>query len=139
VAKLAMIREFQEAQNIAHDDPWLTSLDLEYSRLDFAEGLYYGLEQSGAMLRGVSQELADLAMHHPPTTTRAYIRGKCIQKFSSAVLAAQWDHITLDGDNGPIKISLMDLFAPQEIMHYARAVDAAESPEDLRVLVNVPR
>jgi hypothetical protein len=33
----------------------------------------------------------------------------------------------------------MDLFAPQEIMHYARAVDAAESPEDLRVLVNVPR
>src|SRR5688500_7395870 len=88
VAKLAMIREFQEAQKIANDNPWLHSLDLEYSRLDFAEGLYYGLEQSGAMLRGVSQELADLAMHHPPTSTRAYIRGKCIQKFSSAVLAA---------------------------------------------------
>lgn len=139
VAKLAMIREFQKSQNIAEDDPWLTSLDLEYSRLDFAEGLYYGLEQSGAVLPGVSAELADLAMHQPPSSTRAYIRGKCIQKFSSAVIAAQWDHITLEGDNGPIKISLMDLFAPQEIMHYARAVDAAESPEDLRVLVNVPR
>ena len=80
-------------------------------------------------------------MHHPPASTRAYIRGKCIQKFSSAVIAAQWDHITLQGAQGldPIKISLLDLFAPQEIMHYARAVDAAQTPEDLRVLVNVPR
>jgi hypothetical protein len=63
----------------------------------------------------------------------------CIQKFSSAVLAAQWDHITLEGSTGPIKISLMDLFAPREIMHYARTVDAASTPDDLRVLVNVPR
>jgi proteasome accessory factor A len=49
VAKLAMVREFQAAQNLAEDDPWLRSFDLEYHRLDFAEGLYYGLEQSGAM------------------------------------------------------------------------------------------
>ena len=139
VAKLAMIREFQAAQNIADDDPWLQSLDLEYSRLDFAEGLYYSLEQSGAMLPGVSAQRAEYAVRHPPANTRAYIRGRCIQKFCSSVIAAQWDHITLEGENGPIKISLMDLFAPQEIMHYARAVDAARTPEDLRVLVNVPR
>jgi proteasome accessory factor A len=139
VAKLAMIREFQEAQNIPNDDPWLHSLDLEYSRLDFAEGLYYGLEQSGAVRPGVSPAVAEYAVRHPPATTRAYIRGRCIQKFCSAVLAAQWDHITLEGVNGPIKISLLDLFAPQEIMQYARTVDAAETPEDLRVLVNVPR
>ncbi|MGZ8938088.1 MAG: proteasome accessory factor PafA2 family protein, partial [Limisphaerales bacterium] len=141
VAKLGMIREFQEAQGIGNDDPWLHSLDLEYSRLDFAEGLYYGLEQSGAVLPGVSAEVAERAMRQPPASTRAYIRGRCIQKFSSAVLAAQWDHITLEGVDGqsPIKISLLDLFAPQEIMHYARAVDAAQTPEDLRVLANVPR
>ncbi|MGZ8899230.1 MAG: proteasome accessory factor PafA2 family protein [Limisphaerales bacterium] len=141
VAKLGMIREFQEAQGIGNDDPWLHSLDLEYSRLDFAEGLYYGLEQSGAVLPGVSAEVAERAMRQPPASTRAYIRGRCIQKFSSAVLAAQWDHITLEGADGqsPIKISLLDLFAPQEIMHYARAVDAAQTPEDLRVLANVPR
>ncbi len=142
VAKLAMIREFQQAQNIADDDPWLQSLDLEYHRLDMNEGLYFGLEQSGAMVGGVAAEIAEDAMHNPPATTRAYIRGKCIQKFSSAVIAAQWDHITLEGDDngkGPIKISLLDLFAPQEIMHYARAVDAARTPEDLRVLATLPR
>ncbi|HEV8543624.1 MAG TPA: proteasome accessory factor PafA2 family protein [Verrucomicrobiae bacterium] len=139
VAKFAMIREFQEAQDISDQDPWVQSLDLEYSRLDKNEGLYYGLEQSGAVLPGVSPRVADHAMRHPPQTTRAYIRGRCIQKFCSAVVAAQWDHITLEGDSGPIKISLMDLFAPQEIMHYARAIDAARRPEDLRVLVSVPR
>jgi proteasome accessory factor A len=79
------------------------------------------------------------AMHNPPASTRAYVRGKCIQKFSDQVQSAQWDHITLEGTNGPIKISLMDLFAPSEIMHYARAVDAARSPDDLKELVNVPR
>lgn len=139
VAKLALIREFQQAQGIGDEDPWLHSLDLEYSRLDLAQGLYYGLEQSGAMRASVSAEAADQAMHHPPATTRAYVRGRCIQKFSSAVLAAQWDHITLESASGPIKISLMDLFAPREIMHYARAVDAARTPEDLREMVMLPR
>ncbi len=139
VAKLALIREFQEAQNIGDDDPWLRSLDLEYSRLDFSEGLYYGLEQSGAILPVVSPSVAEQAMHAPPATTRAYVRGRCIQKFSSAVLSAQWDHITLEGERGPIKISLLDLFAPQEIMHYRRVVDAAQKPDDMRVLVNLPR
>ena len=47
------------------------------------------------------------AMRHPPASTRAYIRGRCIQKFCSSVIAAQWDHITLEGDDGPIKISLL--------------------------------
>ena len=91
------------------------------------------------MLPGVAPEKFEESMHHPPVSTRAYIRGKCIQKFSDAVLAAQWDHITLEGSEGPIKISLLDLFAPQEIIQYARAVDAAQTPDDLRVLVNVPR
>ena len=103
VAKLAMIREFQQAQNIADNDPWLQSLDLEYSRLDSNEGLYFGLEQSGAMVGGVAPEIAEDAMHNPPTSTRAYIRGKCIQKFSAAVIAAQWDHITLEGNERPDK------------------------------------
>ncbi len=136
VAKLALIREFQEAQNLSHDDPWLRSFDLEYHRLDFTEGLYYGLEQSGVM-RGVPSEAAVRdAIKHPPTS-RAYVRGKCIQKFANYVTSAQWDHITLQGSTGPIKISLLDLFAPEEIVRYAKIINAARSPDDLRTLPNV--
>jgi proteasome accessory factor PafA2 len=134
VAKLALIKGFQASQNIAPDDPWLQSLDLEYHRLDQAEGLYYGLEQSGAML-GVPDEAAvRRAVNEPPATTRAYVRGKCIQKFAAAVEAAQWDHITLQAAGGSLKISLMDLFAPDEISRYGKLIDGARSPEDLRTL-----
>ena len=134
VAKLALIREFQAAQNVADDDPWLRSLDLEYHRLDLEEGLYYGLEKSGAFERVPGEGAVRAAICGPPLTTRALIRGKCIQKFHDVILSAQWDHVTLRGETGPIKISLLDLFAPTQISHYAQLIDRAQTPEDLRQL-----
>jgi proteasome accessory factor A len=134
VAKLALIREFQAAQNVANDDPWLRSLDLEYHRLDLEEGLYYGLEKSGAFERVPDEGAVRAAICGPPLTTRALIRGKCIQKFHDFILSAQWDHVTLRGESGPIKISLLDLFAPTQISHYAQLIDQAQTPEDLRQL-----
>ncbi|MFN7139525.1 MAG: proteasome accessory factor PafA2 family protein [Limisphaerales bacterium] len=139
VAKLLLIRDFQEAENIAPSDPWLQSLDLEYHRLDREEGLYYGLEQSGAMIECPDDSVSRRAISEPPTSTRAYIRGKCVQKFSSAVLSAQWDHVTLQGNNGPIRLSLMDLFSREEISRYAQAIDAATKPDDLVGLDNCRR
>jgi proteasome accessory factor A len=71
------------------------------------------------------------AISDPPRTTRAYIRGRCIQKFTASVIAAQWDHITLQGTHGPLKISLLDVFTQQEVLAYAKIVDAATCPDDL--------
>lgn len=131
VAKLALVREFQEAQGIAETDPWLQSLDLEYHRLDTTEGLYYALEQAG-QIRGVPPEAqVRRAITEPPVSTRAYVRGKCIQKFPGDILSAQWDHITLKVNGEPFKISLMDLFAPDDILRYGAVIDAAQSPADL--------
>ncbi len=134
VAKLALIREFQAAQNVGDDDPWLQSLDLEYHRLDRNEGLYFGLEQSGAFENVPAEGAVRAAICGPPLTTRALIRGKCVQKFCDAIISAQWDHVTLTGELGPIKISLLDLFSPMQISHYAQIIDRAQTPEDLRVL-----
>jgi proteasome accessory factor A len=139
VAKLNLIADFRAAQNISEDDPWLRSLDLEYHRLDFNEGLYYGLEQSGAMRQAVPDDISAEAMHHPPQSTRASIRGKCVQKFGTAVSSAQWDHIVVESKSGPLKISLLDLFAPEEIVRYNALVDAARSPEDLQPLASGSR
>jgi hypothetical protein len=84
---------------------------------------------------GVPEESAiRWAVREPPRTTRALVRGKCIQKFASAVEAAQWDHITLQTGGESIKISLMDLFAPEEILRYGKIIEGARSPEDLRTL-----
>jgi proteasome accessory factor A len=132
VAKLALIQEFRQAQNLSGTDPWLQSLDLEYHRLDRQTGLYYALEQAG-LIMGVPDEASVFrAISEPPRTTRAYVRGRCIQKFSASVVSAQWDHITLQGSRGPLKISLLDVFTAEEVAAYARVVDAAKCPDDLR-------
>jgi proteasome accessory factor A len=136
VAKLALIREFQSSQNLSNTDPWLQSLDLEYHRLDRQEGLYYGLEQSGAIRIVADETLVRRAIAEPPRTTRAYIRGRCIQKFASYVISAQWDHITLQGTHGPLKISLLNVFTPEELAVYAKAVNAAQTPDDLRPIAD---
>ena len=133
-AKFALIREFQCQQNLGEDDPWLQSLDLEYHRLDRVEGLYYGLEEAGAMLGVPDANAVREAISEPPKTTRAYVRGKCIQKFSSAIISAQWDHVTLQGEKGPIRISLLDLFSPEQIARVAALIDAAQTPDDLNFL-----
>jgi len=136
-AKLALIREFQASQNVGANDPWLQSLDLEYHRLDREKGLYYALEQSGSM-RGVPDDgVVRRAISDPPKTTRAYIRGRCIQKFSTSVVAAQWDHITLQGTRGPLKISLLDVFTQQEVLAFAKVVDAAKCPDDLEPIAEL--
>jgi len=131
VAKLKMVREFQEAQAISDDDPWLRSLDLEYHRLDLEEGLYFALEQSGRMVRMVGERECRLAMISPPETTRARIRGRCVARFPSSILSAQWDHVTLRTAEGPLRISLNDLFNPGDVIRYAEAVERASEPGDL--------
>lgn len=137
VAKHALIRQFQQAQGVAEDDPWLQSLDLAYHRLDPEEGLYFGLEQAGA-IRGVpAEEDVRRAEHHPPETTRALIRGLCIQKFGSAVISAQWDHVTLEGRTGPVCISLLDLFASETVSRYRVAVEKARFPDEIPTLLNL--
>ncbi|MBI3877558.1 MAG: proteasome accessory factor PafA2 family protein [Verrucomicrobia bacterium] len=137
VAKLALVREFQAAQSITDDDPWLQAFDLEYHRLHFSEGLYFGLEQGGAMLGVPDEVVVQRAVFEPPLTTRAYVRGKCIQKFADAVENAQWDHLTLTDEHGLVKISLMDLFAPADVLRYRAAVDAARGPDDLRGVIGL--
>jgi proteasome accessory factor A len=137
VAKLALIREFQANQHLGNADPWLQSLDLEYHRLDREAGLYFGLEQSGAMRSVADETLVRRAIAEPPHTTRAYIRGRCIQKFASFVISAQWDHITLQGSHGPLKISLLNVFTPEELAIYAKTVNAAKCPDDLQSIADL--
>jgi len=104
---------------------------LEYHRLDRQAGLYYALEQSNSILGVPDEKSVFRSISEPPSTTRAYIRGRCIQKFSALVVAAQWDHITLQGSHGPLKISLLDVFTESQIAAYAKVVDAAKCPDDL--------
>lgn len=134
VAKLMLVREFQASENVPDDDPWLRSLDLAYHLVDEEEGLHAGLEHAGAM-RGVPEERTVMeAVNQPPCDTRAWIRGKCVAKFEEAIVSAQWDHVTLRGSKRRLRISLLDLFAPEDILRYAQCVERAVTPDDLQAI-----
>jgi proteasome accessory factor A len=133
-AKFKLIERFREAEKLGEDDPWLQSLDLSYHLLDQEQGLYYGLMQQGAF--ELPYAFAEISAHSlcPPSTTRAAVRGRCIEKFGSFVQAAQWDHLLLRGTHGTIKLDLCNLFDPQEVKQSLEAINAARTVDDLAAL-----
>ncbi len=136
VAKRQLIRRFQDAEGIADADPWLRSLDLEYHRLDPAEGLFFALEQSGAVrplpLPDTGAVAVERAVHEPPSNTRAAVRGLCVSRFAGAVESAQWDHVTLRTSHGPLRIDLGSLMRTDDVRTWTAAILRATSPDDLR-------
>jgi proteasome accessory factor A len=130
-AKFKLIEQFRQAEQLAEDDPWLPSLDLSYHLLDPQQGLFYGLMDQGAFT--LPFPLAEIKAHSlcPPSSTRAAVRGRCIEKFGSAVQAAQWDHILLRSTGGTLKLDLCNLFDPRKIKEGLEIINAAHTVEDL--------
>jgi len=134
-AKYRLIERFRESEGLSPEDPWLRSLDLEYHRLDRAQGLFYGLLDSGAFRLPCPFETDAGPVLRPPMTTRAALRGGCIERFGPLVESAQWDGVTLKGADGSrIELDLRGVFAPAEIRAGIQALANARSPEDLLVL-----
>jgi len=77
--KLWMLREFQKEENLAWDDPWLKSQDLEYHNINKDHGLYWALEATGDAHRKTSDPAIERAKMHPPMGTRAHGRGELIR------------------------------------------------------------
>ncbi len=133
-AKFQLIEQFRQAENLSEDDPWLRSLDLAYHLLDKEDGLFYALQQQRALRLPYPQ--LDITGHSlcPPTTTRAGVRGRCIEKFGSAVQATQWDYIMLKGATKKIELDLRNLFDPTLIKQSLKIISAAQTVDDLAQL-----
>ena len=43
------------------------------------------------------------AITEPPSTTRAYFRGKCLQRWASSTVAANWDSLVFDLGSDPLR------------------------------------
>jgi hypothetical protein len=70
----------------------------------------------------------------PPSTTRAAVRGRCIEKFGSAVQATQWDYILLKGVEKKIELDLRNLFDRELVRKSLKIIAAAQTVEDLAQL-----
>jgi proteasome accessory factor A len=96
VAKLKLLEQYRDRDGLEWDDAKLHLIDLQYSDIRPDKGLYQRLVRLGKIDRLLGDaEVAD-AMHLPPEDTRAYFRGRCLEKYADRIAAASWDSVIFD-------------------------------------------
>ncbi|RNL65767.1 proteasome accessory factor PafA2 [Nocardioides marmoriginsengisoli] len=96
VAKLRLLESYRERDGLDWDDAKLHLIDLQYADLRPEKGLYHRLLRLGRMERLLDDGAVTAAMHEPPDDTRAYFRGRCLEKYPDSVAAASWDSVIFD-------------------------------------------
>jgi proteasome accessory factor A len=105
VAKLRLVEAYKDRHNLEWDDPKLAGIDLQYHDLRPSKSLFARL----SMERLTDDDEVALATTSPPLTTRAYFRGRCLEKFSSAIVAANWDSVVFDiGEDSLRRVPMME-------------------------------
>lgn len=96
VAKLKLLSQYRDRDGLDWDDPKLHLIDLQYSDIRPEKGLYAKLVAAGRIERLLDDRSVERAMHEPPEDTRAYFRGRCLEKYADNVAAASWDSVIFD-------------------------------------------
>ncbi|WP_078701142.1 depupylase/deamidase Dop [Aeromicrobium choanae] len=96
VAKLALLEQYRERDGLEWDHAKLHLIDLQYHDVRPERGLYHRLVAGGRMDRLLDDATIEEAVTEPPHDTRAYFRGRCLQRFSSDIAAASWDSVIFD-------------------------------------------
>ena len=96
VAKLELLEGYRARDGLGWGHPRLQLVDLQYSDVRPERGLYNRLVARGRMRRLVPEAEVVAAVENPPDDTRAYFRGRCLQKYPDAVAAASWDSVIFD-------------------------------------------
>ena len=96
VAKYRLLEAYRARDGLDWGDPKLKLIDLQYHDVRRDKGLYYKLADSGKMERLVDEDEIERAVLEPPEDTRAYFRGRCIDRYPAAIVAASWDSMIFD-------------------------------------------
>jgi Pup amidohydrolase len=132
VAKLALLESYRERDGLEWDHPKLHLIDLQYADIRPDKGLYHRLVRMGKVDRLVGQEEVRRAVDHPPTDTRAYFRGRCLQKYADQVAAASWDSVIFDlpGRDSLQRVPTMEPLRGTE-RHVADLLDRCDTADAL--------
>ncbi|WP_093344408.1 depupylase/deamidase Dop [Pseudonocardia ammonioxydans] len=95
-AKLKLLEAYRERDGLSWASGRLGMVDLQYSDVRLAKGLYNRLVTRGSMRRVVTEEEVTAAMVEPPQDTRAYFRGTCMSRYPAEVTAASWSSVVFD-------------------------------------------
>jgi proteasome accessory factor A len=129
VAKYRMLDGYRERHDLDWRDAKLRAMDLQYHDLRPERSL---ARRAGLTTLVDDDEVAK-AITEPPETTRAWFRGRCLQRFSADIVAANWDSMVFD-TGGP-SLQRVPMMEPTRGTreHVGELLDAAESAADLIV------
>ncbi len=127
VAKYRVINGYRERHDLTWQDPKLAAMDLQYHDVNPARSLYprLGLETL------LDPDSVATAVTEPPETTRAYFRGKCLQRWSSSIAAANWDSMVFDLGSDPLRrVPMMEPLRGTRA-HVEELLSSVSSPAEL--------
>ena len=132
VAKLALLESYRQRDGLDWDHPKLHLIDLQYADIRPDKGLYHRLVRLGSIDRLLSDEEIRRAVSQPPTDTRAYFRGRCLQKYADQVAAASWDSVIFDlpGRDSLQRVPTMEPLRGTE-RHVAALLDRCNDADEL--------
>jgi proteasome accessory factor PafA2 len=132
VAKLKLLESYRERDGLDWDDAKLHLIDLQYADIRPEKGLYHRLVRLGRMQRMLTDDEVADAMHDPPTDTRAYFRGRCLEKYPDSIAAASWDSVIFDlpGHDSLQRVPTIDPLRGSKA-HVGALIDTSETALDL--------
>ncbi|WP_110205548.1 depupylase/deamidase Dop [Nocardioides daejeonensis] len=132
VAKLGLLEQYRDRDGLEWSDPKLHLIDLQYADIRPERGLYQRLVQRGRMERLIPEEQVDAAVDTPPEDTRAYFRGRVLEKFADSVAAASWDSVIFDlpGKEALQRVPTMDPLRGSRA-HVGALIDRCDTAEQL--------
>ena len=130
-AKLRLLQGYRDRDGLAWNSGRLALVDLQYTDVRMAKGLYNRLVARGSMKRLVSEDDVVAAMRTPPDDTRAYFRGRCLERYPTSVAAASWDSVIFDlGRESLVRIPTLEPSRGTR-RHVGELIDQARTAEAL--------
>ncbi|MGB9375765.1 MAG: depupylase/deamidase Dop [Jiangellales bacterium] len=139
VAKLALLEGYRQRDGLDWSSPKLALIDLQYHDLRPRRSLYQRLVSTGRMQRLVSDAEVLAAVTAPPDDTRAYFRGRCLDKYAEDVAAASWDSVIFDvpGRDALQRVPTMEPLRGTKA-HVGALLDSAPTAADLLARLSQP-
>lgn len=109
-AKYALIKGYLD-RGVDVTDPKIALIDLQYTDIDPTKSLYHALVRKGRMQTLASEDEISLAVAHPPEQSRAWTRGRMVERFADDLVAANWQELHFVDSSSPKGEIFLDLTA----------------------------
>jgi proteasome accessory factor PafA2 len=127
VAKLRLVDGYRDRHGLGWDDARLAAIALQYHDLRPGKGL---ADRAG-LQRIADPDAVRRAVTEPPEDTRAYFRGRCLAKWTTQIVAANWDSLVFDIGADPLRRVPMMEPARGTKSHVGSLIDECETAAEL--------